>query len=94
MFRRRSKVEDVDEDVVDDVPDDDSAAGADEEDIDPGQPFVGDPAQPAGPPRTPDRAVRRRRPAAGTMRLPRVDLGGLQVPVPDGWRSGSRSRTM
>jgi hypothetical protein len=90
VFRRRSKVDDVDEDAFDDVPgEDDSADAADapdaaDDDIGTGapDPGFGAPTSP-GPPRRP----------AGPFDVddlpkddltPRLDLGSLQVPVPEG----------
>jgi hypothetical protein len=92
VFRRRSKVEDVDEDVVDDVPaDDDSADGSagsadvpDGGDTDSGATDIsyqppaasGPPPRPTGPYDVDD--------LPNDDETPRLDLGSLQVPVPDG----------
>jgi hypothetical protein len=92
VFRRRSKVEDVDEDAIDEVPgDDDSADAADDSaDVPDGEETDGAAAAPgyavaasAGPPPRP----------TGPFdvddlpkddQTPRLDLGSLQVPVPEG----------
>jgi hypothetical protein len=83
VFRRRSKVENVDEDVVDDVPGDDSADGAGEDtdsapaDVGYPQPAAGGPPpRPTGPFDVDDLPT--------DDESPRLDLGSLQVPVPEG----------
>ncbi|HEX3908915.1 MAG TPA: DUF3710 domain-containing protein, partial [Mycobacteriales bacterium] len=92
MFRRRSKVEDVDEDAIDDVPGGDDSADAPDDSADspdggeadggatdPG--FVvpasaGPPKRPTGPFDVED--------LPKDDQTPRLDLGSLQVPVPEG----------